>query len=180
MQGEREEESVAGPPRATVDLEPEERPRVGLRNLPLPQRRQPDTALAVGALPPLDEEQWADPGVAAARFALVRSNYRATEDAAVVRARSAPVRRLQEDLASSSGGEAALAELRAKGTAFTGDVVGLVTSERSQDPALVDLRIQRFFVNGNALDPERIVVWRVTLVRDRLTGHWQVTDLQLS
>lgn len=116
----------------------------------------------------------------AARLALVRTNYRTTEDSGEVRARAAPyvVPRLQQDLASSSDGEAALAELRAQGTAFAGDVVGLVTSERSQDRALVDLTIQRFVVHDSALDPKRVVFWRLTLVRDRLTGHWLVADLQ--
>ncbi len=152
MHGEHEEKPVARPARATVALEPEERARLGL----------PDTPSAVGPLPPLDEEQRADPAAVAAGLALVHSNYRATKDPVVVRARSAAVRRLQEDLASSSGGEADLAELRAT------------------DCALVDLTIQRFFVNDGALDPERIVFRRVTLVRDRLTGHWQVADLQLS
>ena len=171
---EHEDESVAGPARATFALGPGERARLAL----------PATGSAVrsDALPPLDEAQWADPEAVAARFALVRTNYRTTEDLAEMRARSAPyvVPRLQQDLASSSGGEAALAELRAQDTAFAGDVVGLVTSERFQDRALVDLTIQRFLVDDGALDPEQVVFWRLTLVRDRITGHWLVAELQFS
>ena len=171
---EHEEEAVAGPAKATFALGPGERDRLGL----------PATGLAVqsDALPPLDEAQWADPEAVAARFALVRTNYRTTEDLVEMRARSAPyvVPRLQQDLASSSGGEAALAELREQGTAFAGDIVGLVTTERSQDRALVDLTIQRLVVDDGLLDPERVVFWRLTLVRDRITGHWLVAELQSS
>ena len=168
------DERVAGPARATVAIEPAERTRLGL---PVPA-----SAVLPDALPPLDKAQWADPEVVAVRFALLRTNYRTTEDPAAVRARSAPyvVPRLQQDLASSSGGEAALAELREQVTALAGDVVGLATSERSQDRALVDLTIQRFVVDDGALDPERVVFWRLTLVRDRLTDHWLVADVQSS
>jgi len=134
------------------------------------------------ALASLDEAQWADPEVVAARFALLRTNYRIAEGPADIRARSAPylVPRLQQDLAASSGGEAALAELRNQGRVFAGDVVGLVTSERSQDRALVDLTIQRFLVDDGALDPQRVVFWRLTLVRDRLSGRWLVADVHPS
>ena len=168
------EEEVTGPARATFALGPGERARLGLATT--------GSAVQPDALPPLDETQWADPEVVAARCALVRTNYRATEDPSEVRARTTPyvVPRLQEDLASPSGGEAALAELRAQGTAFAGDVVGLVTSERSQDRALVDLTIRSFVVENGALDPERVVFWRLTLVRDRPTGHWLVAEVQAS
>ena len=101
---------------------------------------------------------------------------------AVSPARSAPyvVPRLQQDLAASSGGEAALAKLRLRGTVFAGEVVGLVTSERSQDRTLVDLTIQHFLVDNGEFDPQRVVFWRLTLVRDRLTGRWLVADVQPS
>ncbi len=168
------DEPVAGPARATVAIEAGERTRLGL----------PATASQVhpNALAPLNEAQWANPEVVAARFALLRTNYRPTEDPAEVRAQSAPyvVPRLQQDLAASSGGEAALAELRREGTAFAGNVVGLVTSERSQDRALVDLTIQRSMGNDGALDPQQVVFWRLTLVRDRLTGRWLVANVKPS
>ena len=168
------DEPVVGPARATVTIEAGERARLGL----------PATASQVhpNVLAPLNEAQWANPEVVAARFALLRTNYRPTEDPAEVRARSVPyvAPRLQQDLAASSGGEAALAELRREGTSFAGNVAGLVTSERSQDRALVDLTIQHFFVDDGSLDPQRVVFWRLTLVRDRLTGHWLVAHLQSS
>ncbi len=58
--------------------------------------------------------------------------------------------------------------------------MGLVTSERSQDRALVDLTIQRSMGNDGALDPQQVVFWRLTLVRDRLTGRWLVANVKPS
>ena len=165
---------VAGPARATVAIDAGERTRLGLSAAA--SQVQPN------ALASLDEAQWADPEVVAARFALLRTNYRTAEGPTEIRARSDPyvVPRLQQDLAASSEGEAALAELRLRGTVFAGNVVGLVTSERSQDRALVDLTIQRSLVDDGAFDPQRVVFWRLTLVRDRPTDRWLVADVQPS
>ncbi len=167
-----EEETAVGPARATLALEPPERSRLGL----------PATTSGIhpAELPPLGEAEWADPAVVAARFALIRTNYTAAEDPAVLKARSDPylVPRLQEDLASSSGGGTVLGELQAKNAVFSGNVLGLVTSERSAERAVVELTARRSVVGDDGLNPERVVFWRVTLVRDAATGHWLVVDLQ--
>ncbi len=134
------------------------------------------------ALPPLDEAQWADPQAVAVRFVLVRTNYRADEDPAALRARSSPyvVPRLGAELAPSSGGQAGLAELRAQGAVFAGDVVGVTTTERSEGRSVVDLTVRRSTSVGGEPGPARVSFWRLTLVRDAASGHWQVADLQLS
>lgn len=86
------------------------------------------------------------------------------------------VPRLQDDLVSSSGGSAGLTELRDQGVVFTGDVVGLVSSERSDGRAVVDLTVRR----GQGLDHGRVEFWRLTLVREHGSGYWLVADLELS
>ena len=170
MHGEHEEKPVARPARATVALEPEQRARLGL----------PDTPSVVCPLPPINEEQWTDSGLVAARVAHVPHQLPSDRGPGGGARQVGP--------RPPSAGRSGLVIWRrgrpggsgAKGTAFAGDVVGLITSERSMDRALVDLTIRRSFVNDGAFDPVRIVFSRVTLVRHRLTGHWQVTDLQLS
>ncbi len=118
----------------------------------------------------------------AARFALIRTNHATDEDPASLRARSSPyvVPRFEEDLGSSSAGAAHLAELRSQGVVFVGDVVGLVTSERSGDRSIVDLTVQRSTVGGDVPQPGAVEFWRLSLVRDAHTGHWLVADLKLS
>ncbi len=118
----------------------------------------------------------------AARFALIRTNYAVDEDPAALRARSSPyvVPRLGEDLGSSSAGAAHLAELRAQNVVFVGDIVGLVTSERSRDRSIVALTVQRSTVGGDVRQPGVVEFWRLFLVRDAHTGHWLVADLELS
>jgi hypothetical protein len=134
------------------------------------------------ALPPLDEVQWADPEVVAVRFALLRTNYRADEEPAALRARLRPyvVPRLDAELAWSSGGQAGLAELRAQGAVFAGDVVGAATTERSERRSVVDLTVRRSTSVGGEPGSARVSLWRLTLVRDAASGHWQVADVQVS
>jgi hypothetical protein len=118
----------------------------------------------------------------AARFALIRTNYAVDEDPAALGARSSPyvVPRFEEDLGSSSAGAAHLAELRAQDVFFVGDIVGLVTSERSANRSIVDLTVQRSTVRRDLPQPGRIEFWRLTLGRDADNGHWLVADLELS
>ena len=161
--------------RATVALPPRDRTRLGL-----PEGS--GTAIDPTALPPLDDGQWADPEVVAVRFVLVRTNYRADEDPAALRARSIPyvVPRLGAELAWSSGGQAGLAELRAQGAVFAGDVVAVTTTERSHNRSVVDLTVQRSTSVDGEPRPAQVSFWRLTLVRDVASGPWQVADLQLS
>ncbi len=170
---EHEEQSLAGPARATTPLGREARHRLGLP--------ADGAALNADRLPPLDEAQWADPEAVAARFALVRTNFPADEDPAQLRARSSPyvADLFQEDLASSSGGGAGLADLRAQGVVFVG-VVGLVTTERSANRSVVDLTVQRSTLGREVPQPGRVEFWRLTLVRDVTSGHWLVAGLELS
>lgn len=167
---EHGEERLQGPARATVALDDKKRARLGI----------PPAASTIeaGQLRSLDEGQWTDPEAVAGRFALVRTNYEAKEDPETLWARSVPyvVARLRDDLASSSAGSAGLADLRDQGIVLAGDVVGLVTSERSVDRAVVDLTVRR----RQGLDPGRVEFWRLTLVREPGTGHWLVADLKLS
>jgi hypothetical protein len=163
------------PARATVALPPTDRTRLGLPEVS-------GTAIDPTALPPLDEVQRVDPEVVAVRFVLVRTNYRADEEPAALRARSIPyvVPRLDAELAWSSGGQAGLAELGAQGAVFTGDVVGVATTERSERRSVVDLTVRRSTSVGGEPGPARVSLWRLTLVRDAASGHWQVADVQLS
>lgn len=170
VEQEHGEESLEGPARATVALEAGERARLGLPPA--------GTSIDADQLAPLDEGKWADPEAVAGRFALVRTNYEAAKDPAALRARAAlyVVPRLRDDLASSSGGSVGLAGLRDQGVIFVGDVVGLVTSERSDVRAVVDLTVRRMQGPG----PGLIEFWRLTLVRDFASGHWLVADLAVS
>jgi hypothetical protein len=170
-----EQEVPEGPGRATVAMPPSDRTRLGLPEVS-------GTAIDPTAVPPLDEVQWADPEAVAVRFVLVRTNYRACEDPAALRRRSSPyvVPRLGTELAWSSGGQAGLAELRAQGAVFAGDVVGVATTERSESRSVVDLTVRRSTSVGGEPGPARVSFWRLTLVRDAPSGHWQVADLQLS
>jgi hypothetical protein len=167
---EHGDEPLRGPARATLALQAAERARLGLPPA--------GTSIDADHLARLTDGQWADPEVVAGRFALVRTNYEAAEDVSALEARSAPyvVPRLRDDLVSSSGGSAGLTDLRDQGVVFTGDVVGLVTSERSDDRALVDLTVRR----GQGFYPGRVEFWRLTLVREPGPGHWLVADLELS
>jgi hypothetical protein len=117
----------------------------------------------------------------AGRFALVRMNYDVADDPEVLQARTSlyVVARFDEDLATSSGGTAGLADLRARGTSVAGDVVGLVTSERSENRAVVDLTLRRS-VTGEGSEHARVEFWRLTLVRETKTLHWLVADLERS
>ncbi|HSH58789.1 MAG TPA: hypothetical protein VK988_03940, partial [Acidimicrobiales bacterium] len=135
-----------------------------------------------GRLPPLEEAERADPEAVAARFALIRTNYAVDEDPAALGARSSAyvVPRLGEDLRSSSAGAAHLAELRGQNVVFVGDVVGLVTTERSASRSVVDLTVQRSTVGRDVPQPGRLEFWRVTLVRYADSGHWLVASLRLS
>jgi hypothetical protein len=164
-----------GPGRATVALPPSDRARLGLPEVS-------GTAIDPTALPALDEVQWADPEVVAVRFVLVRSNYRADEEPAALRARSSPyvAPRLDAELAWSSGGQAGLAELRAQNAVFAGDVVGIATTERSHDRSVVDLTVRHSTTVGGVPDGARVSLWRLTLVRDTSSGHWLVADVQVS
>jgi hypothetical protein len=168
-------EVPGGPGRATVALPPRDRTRLGLPEVS-------GTAIDPTALPPLDEVQRADPEVVAARFVLLRTNYRAGEDPAALRRRSSAyvVPRLDDELASSSGGQLGLAELRAQEAVFAGDIVGVATTERSHDRSIVDLTVRRSTRVDGEPGPARVTFWRLTLVRDAASGHWQVADLQLS
>jgi hypothetical protein len=170
-----EHEAPERPARATIALSPRERTRLGLPEVS-------GTAIDPTALPPLDEVQWADPEVVAVRFVLLRTNYRADEEPAALRARLRPyvVPRLDAELAWSFGGQAGLAELRAQEAVFAGDVVGVATTDRSHDRSVVDLTVQRSTTVGGKPDGARVSLWRLTLVRDAASGHWQVADLQLS
>lgn len=118
----------------------------------------------------------------AARFALIRTNYAVDEDPAALRARSSPyvVPHFEEELSSSSAGAAHLAELRAQNVVFVGDIVGLVTSERSRDRSMVALTVERSTVGGDVPQPGVVEFWRLSLVRDADSGHWLVADLKLS
>jgi hypothetical protein len=117
----------------------------------------------------------------AGRFALVRMNYDVADDPEVLQARTSPyvVARFDEDLATSSGAAAGLADLRARGTGFVGDVVGLVTSERAENRAVVDLTLRRS-VTGEGPEHARVEFWRLTLVREIETLRWLVADLERS
>jgi hypothetical protein len=169
-----EQEVPEGPGRATVALPPSDRTRLGLPEVS-------GTAIDPTALPPLDEVQWADPEVVAVRFVLVRTNYRADQDPMALRAGSSPyvVPRLGAEFAWSSGGQAGLAELRAQGAVFAGDVVGAATTERSHNRSVVDLTVRRSTSVGGEPGSARVSLWRLTLVRDAASGHWQVADVQL-
>ena len=168
-------EAPEGPVQATVALEPNDRARLGLPALP-------GTAIDPAALPPLDEDQWADPEVVAARLVRVRTNYRADDDPETLRLPSSPyvVPRFDAELASSSGGQAGLGQLQAQDTVFAGDVVGLVTSERSDNRSVVDLTVRRSTARRGTLVSAQVSFWRVTLVREPASGHWQVAGLELS
>lgn len=161
-----------GPASATIALDPTQRARLGLPPA--------GAAVEVAGLPPLSEDQWTEPGVVAGRFALIRSNYRIDEDPSALRQRVAPyvVERLAEDLAAPSGGDAGLAELRASGAVFRGEVLGLVTSERSESRSVVDLTLRRSTEGDD--HPPRVEFWRLTLVLDRIAGHWLVVDVETS
>jgi hypothetical protein len=175
MHSTPEHEALHSAARATVVLAPRDRTRLGLPEVS-------GAAIDPRALPPLDEDQSADPEVVAVRFVLVRTNYRADEDGAAQRARLRPyvVRRLGAELAWSSGGQAGVAELRAQGAVFAGDVVGVATTERSERRSVVDLTVRRSTSVGGESGSARVSFWRLTLVRDAPSGHWQVADLQLS
>jgi hypothetical protein len=170
-----EHEALHGAARATVALPPSDRARLGLPEVS-------GTAIDLTARPPLDEVQRADPEVVAVRFVLVRTNYRADEDPAELRGRSSPyvVPPLGAELAWSSSGQAGLAELRAQGAVFAGDVVGVATTERSHNRSVVDLTVRRSTSVGGEPGSARVTFWRLTLVRDAASGHWQVADVQLS
>ncbi len=167
-----DDEPLQGAARATEALDPEARAQLGL----------PPAGATIdpGRLPALDEAQWVDPEAVAARFVLLRTNYAIDEETAFLRAKSSPyvVPRFEEDLAASSPGAARLAELRSRGVVFVGEVVGLITSERSGDRSIVDLTVRR----GTTGDPGpgRIEFWRLTLVRDARTSHWLVAGLAVS
>lgn len=163
---------VEGPASATITLDATQRAGLGLPPA--------GAGVEAGDLSSLSEDQWAEPGVVAGRFALVRSNYRIDDDPAALRQRLAPyvVERLAEDLATSSGGGAGLAELRASGAVFRGDVLGLVTTERSESRSVVDLTLRRSTDGDNR--PPRVEFWRLTLVLDRIAGHWLVVDVETS
>ena len=171
----RGHEALEGPVRATVALEPSDRTRLGLPPVS-------GTAIEPAALPPLDEGQWADPEVVAARFVLVRTHYRADDDPAALRVRSSPyvVPRLLGELASSSGGQAGLAQAQDRHAVFVGDVVGLATSERSDNRSVVDLSVRRSTALRGTVSSAQVSFWRVTLVREPASGHWQVAGLELS
>lgn len=170
---EHQDDELLGPARAAAALDPQARAHLGLP--------PGGTGIDPLALPPLDDAQWADPEVVAARFALVRTNYDAGDDPAELWARTFPyaVPRFGQDLASSSGGAAGLADLRSQGVLFIGDVVGLITTERSADRSVVDLTVRRTLIGDEDLQPGRVEFWRLTLVREA-AGHWMVADLELS
>ncbi len=170
-----EHEAQHSAARATVVLGPRHRTRLGLPEVS-------GTAIDPTALPPLDEGQWADPEVVAVRFVLLRTNYRADENPTTLPSHTSPyvVPRLDAELASSSGGQAGLAHLRAQDAVFAGHVVGVATAERSESRSVVELTVQRSTTVGGEPDAGRVNFWRLTLVRDAPSGHWQVADLQLS
>jgi hypothetical protein len=161
----------AAPPAAA--LSPAERSQLGL----------PPAGTAVEAgLPPLSDEQWADPVAVAVRFALVHSNYRTVEDQTTVQARSAVylTRRLNQDVAGG-GGRQRLGELRAEDAVFRGDVVGVAVVERFDNRAVVDLAVRRSFTTRAVQSrPARVAFWRLTLVRDPVGGRWLIVALTMS
>ena len=123
----------------------------------------------------------ADPAAVSARFVLLQTNYWAAEDPAVVRARWTPylVERMAEDLAASSGGIAALADLRAKDAVLVGDILGVTVVERSSSRASVAVTVRRSVVaDGSTVRPARIDPWLVEVVLAPATGHWLVAGVE--
>lgn len=139
------------------------------------------SAVDAGSLPPLSAEQLADPAAVSARLVLLQTNYWAAEDPAVVRARWTPylVERMAEDLAASSGGIAALADLRAKDAVLVGDILGVTVVERSSSRASVAVTVRRSVVaDGSTVRPARIDPWLVEVVLAPATGHWLVAGVE--
>lgn len=119
----------------------------------------------------------------AARFVLVLTNYPASEDPDELRARLAPlvVAGLGADLAVSSGAPAVRAQLSAKGAVFAGDVIGLVTTERSRGGCVVDLTVRgSTTVDGESVVPAKVAFWRLTLMQEESNGRWLVARLDVS
>lgn len=157
----------------TGRLTPQRRTALGL-----PQPRQPATDL-----PALGDGQWADPEAVAARYVLVDTNYSVTEDPRAVNARRALYAgdRLRADLATSSSAGAGTDELRHQGGELHGEILGLVTTERSEDTAAVSVMVRRTLTaNGEPVGTARIGFYGITLVGDAVAGHWLVAGVEIS
>lgn len=157
----------------TEGLTAQSRTRLGL-----PERGQ-----SAAQLQPLRTEQWADPEAVAVRFVLADSNYATSEDPATVSARRLvyATERLRADLAESSSGAAGRAELQDQGVVSEGEVLGVATTARSDDTAVVTVSVRRSMTaNGAPFAMPRVGFYRLTLAPDQPSGRWLVARVELS
>lgn len=158
----------------------------GVRAL-TPERREalglPSAIHPPEVLPALIEVQWGDPEAVAARYVLVDTNLSAADDPSAVNARRAEYAadRLQADLVASSSASAGIDDLRRQGAELHGEILGLTTSERSDDSAAVTLMVRRTVtVDGQLTGAARVGFYRITLVRISSEGRWLVVRVELS
>ncbi|MEW6154216.1 MAG: hypothetical protein AB1673_09550 [Actinomycetota bacterium] len=173
--GDHEEPSGAAG--ATVPLDDDRRRGLGLPPL--------GTSADGSQLPPLGADEWLVAQVVAARFLMVQTNFSVAEEPDAVTARRAlyTSRRLAEDLAMAGAGGtagAAVDDLRASGTQFFGEVVGLVIVDKSRVTATVAASVRRWSVSTEGSGPARLSFYVLRLVLDEEAERWAVVDVEVT